>query len=154
MHSLTLSPVSSGHVTARGLVTSVASIKATKGNTLDVTTCLPWTNRYLMLLKPKRHYQKMKSLYVRSPDSNQLTCTENSLYSNPNSQNLHKQYEKEQPNVTGQTKFNYAWGLVRSRSRAAQEKGVKMLHGTLGHLDHKVPRWQECVQSFMQSASI
>ncbi|TPX50904.1 hypothetical protein SeLEV6574_g00620 [Synchytrium endobioticum] len=42
--------------------------------------------------------------------------------------NLRNQFEKEQPVVTGQTKFNYAWGLVRSRLRAAQEEGVKMLH--------------------------
>jgi fission 1 protein len=41
------------------------------------------------------------------------------------------QYVKEQAqgHVTVQTKFNYAWGLVKSPQREHQEQGVKLLQG-------------------------
>ncbi|KAI8802581.1 mitochondrial membrane fission protein [Cladochytrium replicatum] len=39
---------------------------------------------------------------------------------------LREQYLKEQPQVQAQTKFDYAWGLVRSAKRANQELGVKL----------------------------
>ncbi|KAJ3119830.1 mitochondrial membrane protein [Nowakowskiella sp. JEL0407] len=40
---------------------------------------------------------------------------------------LKEQYVKEQPNAKPQTKFNYAWALVRSRVKAQQEEGVGLL---------------------------
>jgi mitochondrial fission 1 protein len=41
------------------------------------------------------------------------------------------QYEKElaQSHVTIQTKFNYAWGLVKSPIREHQLEGVQLLAG-------------------------
>ncbi|KAH9962036.1 mitochondrial fission 1 protein [Russula compacta] len=42
---------------------------------------------------------------------------------------LRSQYEKEvaQSHVTAQTKFNYAWGLVKSPIREHQAEGVQLL---------------------------
>ncbi|KAL5612038.1 hypothetical protein BROUX41_000400 [Berkeleyomyces rouxiae] len=40
---------------------------------------------------------------------------------------LRAQYEKEGDLVGIQTKFNYAWGLVKSNSRADQQLGVRLL---------------------------
>ncbi|KAI8049688.1 mitochondria fission 1 protein [Syncephalis plumigaleata] len=40
---------------------------------------------------------------------------------------LRLQYEQEGQSATPQTKFNYAWGLVKSRSRSEQELGVQLL---------------------------
>ncbi|EMR66952.1 mitochondrial membrane protein [Eutypa lata] len=40
---------------------------------------------------------------------------------------LRAQYEKEGEMVGIQTKFNYAWGLVKSNSRNDQQDGVRML---------------------------
>lgn len=44
---------------------------------------------------------------------------------------LRTQYEKEvaQAHVTTQTKFNYAWGLVKSPVRDHQVEGVRLLAG-------------------------
>jgi len=44
---------------------------------------------------------------------------------------LRLQYEKElrQAHVTVQTKFNYAWGLVKSPVRDHQVEGVSLLQG-------------------------
>ncbi len=44
---------------------------------------------------------------------------------------LRLQYEKElaQAHVTVQTKFNYAWGLVKSPMREHQVEGVRLLQG-------------------------
>ncbi|KAK1221045.1 mitochondrial membrane protein [Marasmius sp. AFHP31] len=44
---------------------------------------------------------------------------------------LRLQYEREslQAHVTVQTKFNYAWGLVKSPLREHQVEGVKLLQG-------------------------
>lgn len=57
-----------------------------------------------------------------SPDSPPLTPP----------QVLRKQHEKEvaQAHVTVQTKFNYAWGLVKSPMREHQVEGVRLLQGT------------------------
>ncbi|KAI8906986.1 hypothetical protein DFJ77DRAFT_476172 [Powellomyces hirtus] len=41
---------------------------------------------------------------------------------------LRKQYQLEDPKPRPQTKFNYAWALVRSRARTDQEDGIKLLH--------------------------
>ncbi|KTW30971.1 uncharacterized protein T551_01523 [Pneumocystis jirovecii RU7] len=40
---------------------------------------------------------------------------------------LRRQYQREWPFVSTQTKFNYAWGLVKSRTRSEQQDGVKLL---------------------------
>ena len=46
---------------------------------------------------------------------------------------LRLQYEKEmtQAYVSVQTKFNYAWGLVKSPRREHQVEGVRLLQGAL-----------------------
>jgi fission 1 protein len=41
-------------------------------------------------------------------------------------ENLKQLYEKD-PSV--QTKFNYAWGLVRSHNRVEQHTGLRLLNG-------------------------
>ena len=40
---------------------------------------------------------------------------------------LRAQYEKEGEYVSIQTKFNYAWGLIKSTSRGEQQLGVQLL---------------------------
>ncbi|KAI1906722.1 mitochondrial membrane protein [Ophidiomyces ophidiicola] len=40
---------------------------------------------------------------------------------------LRAQYEKEGEYVGVQTKFNYAWGLIKSNSRPEQQEGVRLL---------------------------
>lgn len=40
---------------------------------------------------------------------------------------LREEYQAELPTPSIQTKFNYAWGLVRSSSTQDQEKGVALL---------------------------
>lgn len=49
---------------------------------------------------------------------------------------LRKQHEKElsQVHVTVQTKFNYAWGLVKSPLRDHQVEGVRLLQGEQIHM--------------------
>ncbi|KAI5357920.1 Putative mitochondria fission 1 protein [Septoria linicola] len=40
---------------------------------------------------------------------------------------LRSQHEKEGEYVSLQTKFNYAWGLIKSSSRPEQQEGVRLL---------------------------
>jgi len=40
---------------------------------------------------------------------------------------LRTQYEKEGEYVGVQTKFNYAWGLIKSNVRSEQQEGVRLL---------------------------
>ncbi|EOD49842.1 mitochondria fission 1 protein [Neofusicoccum parvum] len=40
---------------------------------------------------------------------------------------LRSQYEKEGEYVGIQTKFNYAWGLIKSTQRSEQQEGVRLL---------------------------
>ncbi|DAA78681.1 mitochondria fission 1 protein [Trichophyton rubrum D6] len=40
---------------------------------------------------------------------------------------LRAQYEKEGEYVGVQTKFNYAWGLIKSNSRPEQQEGTRLL---------------------------
>ncbi|MCJ1368120.1 mitochondrial membrane protein [Acarospora aff. strigata] len=40
---------------------------------------------------------------------------------------LRTQYEKEGEYVGVQTKFNYAWGLIKSSARPEQQEGVRLL---------------------------
>ncbi|KAF2279237.1 mitochondrial fission 1 protein [Westerdykella ornata] len=40
---------------------------------------------------------------------------------------LRAQYEKEGEYVGLQTKFNYAWGLIKSNQRVEQQEGVRLL---------------------------
>lgn len=42
---------------------------------------------------------------------------------------LRKQYEAEGQFVGVQTKFNYAWGLIKSDKRTEQQLGVRLLTG-------------------------
>jgi mitochondrial fission 1 protein len=44
---------------------------------------------------------------------------------------LELQYVKEQAqgHITTQTKFNYAWGLVKSPQREHQEKSIRIFQG-------------------------
>nr|POE85383.1 mitochondria fission 1 protein [Quercus suber] len=42
---------------------------------------------------------------------------------------LRAQYEKEGEYVSLQTKFNFAWGLIKSSSRGDQQQGVLLLSG-------------------------
>ena len=46
---------------------------------------------------------------------------------------LRKQYEAEGHFVGVQTKFNYAWGLIKSDKRVEQQLGVRLLTGTRPH---------------------
>jgi fission 1 protein len=43
---------------------------------------------------------------------------------------LKKQYIREGEYVTDQTRFNYAWGLIKSKNRRDQTQGVLLLSGT------------------------
>jgi fission 1 protein len=43
---------------------------------------------------------------------------------------LKNQYNSELPEPSEQTKFNYAWGLIRSGRRSEQQKGVTLLGGS------------------------
>lgn len=51
---------------------------------------------------------------------------------------LRLQYQKElaQSHVTVQTKFNYAWGLVKSPLREHQVEGVRLLQGASNYPYH------------------
>ncbi|KAJ1679421.1 mitochondrial membrane protein [Spiromyces aspiralis] len=40
---------------------------------------------------------------------------------------LRRQYEREHPTPSVQSKFNYAWGLVKSNDKKKSELGVKLL---------------------------
>ncbi|WPG97807.1 Hypothetical protein R9X50_00058800 [Acrodontium crateriforme] len=40
---------------------------------------------------------------------------------------LRSQYEKEGEYVSLQTKFNFAWGLIKSNQRSDQQEGVRLL---------------------------
>ncbi|KAA8895375.1 putative mitochondrial fission protein Tbfis1p [Sphaerosporella brunnea] len=55
---------------------------------------------------------------------------------------LRKQYESEGAYVGVQTKFNYAWGLIKSTRRGDQQHGVRLL--TEIFRDH-VERRRECL---------
>ncbi len=43
---------------------------------------------------------------------------------------LKRQFDSEGILVGVQTKFNYAWGLIKSQKRGEQLEGVKLLTGT------------------------
>nr|VWO94679.1 DNA ligase (EC [Ganoderma boninense] len=54
---------------------------------------------------------------------------------------LRLQYQKElsQSHVTVQTKFNYAWGLVKSPLREHQVEGVRLLQGAYQYQFRNMP---------------
>ncbi|CDO73275.1 hypothetical protein BN946_scf185008.g37 [Trametes cinnabarina] len=61
---------------------------------------------------------------------------------------LRLQYQKElaQGHVTVQTKFNYAWGLVKSPMREHQAEGVRLLQGAHTEIYRAEPtRRRECL---------
>ena len=55
-----------------------------------------------------------------------LTCAHSPLKP-AELQVLRSQYEKEGEYVSLQTKFNFAWGLIKSNDRADQQEGVRLL---------------------------
>ncbi|KAI6781413.1 Tetratricopeptide repeat 11 Fission 1 protein [Emericellopsis cladophorae] len=55
---------------------------------------------------------------------------------------LRSQYEKEGEMVGIQTKFNYAWGLVKSTNRNDQQLGVRLLSDIFRHSPE---RRRECL---------
>ncbi|KAK8207218.1 hypothetical protein IWZ01DRAFT_438502, partial [Phyllosticta capitalensis] len=56
-----------------------------------------------------------------------LTCLPSSPLKPEELQVLRAQYEKEGDYVGIQTKFNYAWGLIKSTQRSEQQEGVRLL---------------------------
>ncbi|CAG8892322.1 unnamed protein product [Penicillium egyptiacum] len=68
------------------------------------------------------------------PDARKLTCfaaldaaDAESPLKPAELQVLRAQYEKEGDYVGIQTKFNYAWGLIKSNIRSEQQEGVRLL---------------------------
>ncbi|KAJ1733612.1 mitochondrial membrane protein [Coemansia biformis] len=55
---------------------------------------------------------------------------------------LQRQYEREMPQARVQTKFNYAWGLIKSTSKREQRSGVKLMHEIY---DEHNERRRECM---------
>lgn len=51
---------------------------------------------------------------------------------------LHDQYDTEAASghITTQTKFNYAWALIKSQDRQQMLQGVALLTGTHAHATH------------------
>ncbi|OQN95310.1 Mitochondria fission 1 protein [Cryoendolithus antarcticus] len=45
----------------------------------------------------------------------------------PYAADAEREYEKEDPYPSLQTKFNYAWGLIKSSTRQDQQDGVRLL---------------------------
>lgn len=73
------------------------------------------------------------------------------------SQVLRIQYQKElaQAHVTVQTKFNYAWGLVKSPMREHQVEGVRLLQGVCSIVifDCFALKWHPCPEIYRAEAS-
>ncbi|KAJ2328192.1 mitochondrial membrane protein [Coemansia sp. RSA 2681] len=55
---------------------------------------------------------------------------------------LQRQYEREFPRVRIQTKFNYAWGLIKSSTKREQQLGVRLMQEI--YQEH-AERQRECV---------
>ncbi|KAJ2801050.1 mitochondrial membrane protein [Coemansia helicoidea] len=55
---------------------------------------------------------------------------------------LQRQYERELPRARVQTKFNYAWGLIKSAARNEQRAGVRLMHEIY---DEHAERKRECM---------
>ncbi|KAK9250165.1 hypothetical protein V1507DRAFT_438350 [Lipomyces tetrasporus] len=53
---------------------------------------------------------------------------------------LRNQYVKEEPFVSIQTKFNYAWGLIKSPRRDEQQLGVRLLTDRGSHVSLEIFR--------------
>jgi hypothetical protein len=71
------------------------------------------------------------------------------MFNESHPQVLRLQYEKElsQAHVTVQTKFNYAWGLVKSPIRDHQVEGVRLLQGKYT-FRISLPRLTSCCRDF------
>jgi len=52
------------------------------------------------------------------------------------------QYERELPSPSTQTKFNYAWGLIKSSTRRDQIEGMRLLN-EIHHDPDEQPRQRE-----------
>ncbi|PIA19629.1 mitochondrial fission 1 protein [Coemansia reversa NRRL 1564] len=55
---------------------------------------------------------------------------------------LQRQYERELPQARIQTKFNYAWGLIKSPNKREQRLGVSLMHDIY---NEKAERKRECL---------
>ncbi|KAJ2691814.1 mitochondrial membrane protein [Coemansia spiralis] len=55
---------------------------------------------------------------------------------------LRRQYDREVPRARVQTKFNYAWGLIKSKAKHEQRVGVKLMQEI--HDEHD-ERKRECM---------
>ncbi|KAJ1984564.1 mitochondrial membrane protein [Dimargaris cristalligena] len=64
---------------------------------------------------------------MSAPSTLPLAVDAETPLSRPELDVLRRQFDRESPNVTVQTKFNYAWGLVKSNYRKDQEKGITLL---------------------------
>jgi hypothetical protein len=76
----------------------------------------------------------LTTVYVPSPSAAKGSLELTQTRGPPPSQELDvlkRQYEKElaSSHTTVQTKFNYAWGLVKSQNKSLQMEGVKLLQG-------------------------
>ncbi|CAD0110596.1 unnamed protein product [Aureobasidium uvarum] len=75
---------------------------------------------------------QMRSRTPPSPSTQPTTPSKLTLYSSSplkpaELQVLRSQYEKEGEYVSLQTKFNFAWGLIKSTQRPEQQEGVRLL---------------------------
>ncbi|KAJ1793891.1 mitochondrial membrane protein [Coemansia sp. RSA 2399] len=55
---------------------------------------------------------------------------------------LQRHFEREQPNVRVQTRFNYAWGLTRGNKKEQHKLGIEMMHDIY---DKHPERRRECM---------
>jgi len=55
---------------------------------------------------------------------------------------LERHYQKEQPHVSVQTRFNLAWGYIKSNAAADQKKGLDLL---VGIYNDSASRRRECL---------
>lgn len=72
-----------------------------------------------------------ESLEVYFGADNAFTRRHSNVISFLNSKVLRKQYVREGEYATIQTKFNYAWGLIKSKRSMDIENGVRLLTGLL-----------------------
>ncbi|KAJ2162010.1 mitochondrial membrane protein [Coemansia sp. RSA 552] len=55
---------------------------------------------------------------------------------------LQRQYEREQPQPRVQTKFNYAWGLIKNTKKREQRLGINLMYELY---NAEVERKRECL---------
>ncbi|OAA34280.1 Tetratricopeptide-like helical [Metarhizium rileyi] len=85
-----------------------------------------WSPNYPMLSTQRRQLLLSRGA-LRTITSVRFSHTSPRSLSPSELQVLRAQYEKEGDMVGVQTKFNYAWGLVKSNNRNDQQLGVRLL---------------------------